>query len=61
MPRITEAFDKIQCEEIDLDHGDLDEDLDMEKIRCIWEEKIKMGGTLPTFPITPSCHNDDNG
>jgi hypothetical protein len=61
MPRITEAFDKIQCEEIDLDHGDLDEDLDMEKVRNIWEEKIKMGGTLPTFPITLSCHNDDNG
>lgn len=54
MPRITEAFDKIQCEEIDLDRGDSYEDLDMEMIRNIWAEKVRGGGVEPHFPITPT-------
>ena len=59
MPTNVGVFDKIQIEEIDLDHGDLDEDLDMEKVREIWEKKVLGGAALPTFPITPSYQIDD--
>lgn len=60
MPRITEAFDKIQIEEIDISLGDAHEEIDMEMIRNIWAKKVRGGGVEPHFPITPSCHNIDN-
>jgi hypothetical protein len=60
MPANTGVFDEIQCEDVNISERDSYEDLDMEMIRNIWAEKIKMGGSLPTFPITPSCHNIDN-
>lgn len=61
MPKNTAVFDKIQCEDVDISERDIYEDVDLEKIRCIWEEKVTAGAVLPTFPITLSCHNDDNG
>lgn len=60
MPRFTEAFDKIQCEDINISERDSYEEIDLEMIRNIWVEKVRSGGVEPSFPITPSCHIGDN-
>lgn len=61
MPTKVGVFDKIQIEDIDISERDSYEEIDLEMIRNIWEEKVRGGGVEPRFPITPTYQIDDNG